>query len=51
LQIVVAKVLAAGRELMTDEGGQHLLELKEEALAGGVAVGEHVDVERGTVNG
>ena len=35
---------------MTDEGGQYLLELKEEALAGGVAVGEHADGERLTLN-
>ena len=31
---------------MMHEAGQDLLQLKEEALAGGIAVGEHVDGER-----
>ena len=42
-QIVLAEVLAARRQLMAAERGQHLLELQEEALAGGVAVGVHVE--------
>ena len=41
-EVVVAEVLAVGWQLVVLERGQNLLQLQEEALAGGVAVGEHV---------
>ena len=41
-EVVVAEVLAVGWQLVVLERGQDLLQLQEEALAGGVAVGEHV---------
>ena len=37
-QIVLAEVLAVGRQLVVHKMGQDLLELEEEAFAGGVAV-------------
>ena len=42
-QVVVAEVLAAEGELVVHEMGQDVLELEEEALAGRVAVGVHVE--------
>ena len=42
-EVVVAEVLAVGRQLVVLERGQNLLQLQEEALAGSVAVGEHVE--------
>ena len=41
-EVVVAEVLAVGWQLVVLERGQNLLQLQEEALAGCVAVGEHV---------
>ncbi len=40
--IVLAEVLAAWGKLVMNQGGQDLLELEEEALAGLIAVGIHV---------
>ena len=48
-QVVVAEVLAVGRQLVVHQRGQHLLQLQEESLAGCVAVGEHVEGVTGTV--
>ena len=48
-EVVVAEVLAVGWQLVVLERGQNLLQLQEEALAGGVAVGEHVEGVTGTV--
>ena len=47
----LGEVLAAGWQLVVLERGQNLLELEEETLAGGVAVGVHVEANRtkGTV--
>ena len=42
-EVVVAEVLAVGWQLVVLERGQDLLQLQEEALTGGVAVGEHVE--------
>ena len=42
-QIVLAEVLAVGRQLVVHKMGQDLLELEEEAFAGGFAVGVHVE--------
>ena len=42
-EVVVAEVLAVGWQLVVLERGQNLLQLQEEALAGCVAVGEHVE--------
>ena len=41
--IVFPKILAAFGQLMMHERGQHLLQLNEQTLAGGVAVGVHVE--------
>ena len=41
--IVVAEVLAAGRQLVMYERGQRLFQLQEEPFAGLVAVGIHVE--------
>ena len=48
-EVVVAEVLAVGWQLVVLERGQNLLQLQEEALTGGVAVGEHVEGVTGTV--
>ena len=40
--VELAEVLAAGRQLVVLERGQHLLQLQEESLAWGVAIGKHV---------
>ena len=48
-EVVVAEILAVGRQLVVDNRGQHLLQLQEETLARGVAVGEHVEGVTGTV--
>ena len=40
--VVVAEVLAAGRQLVMHQGGQHLAQLQEEPFARRVAVGIHV---------
>ena len=41
--VVVAEVLAAGRQLVMHQGGQHLAQLQEEPFARRVAVGVHVE--------
>ena len=41
-EVVVAEVLAVGWQLVVLERGQNFLQLQEEALTGGVTVGEHV---------
>ena len=41
-EVVAAEVLAVGWQLVVLERGQNLLQLQEEALTGGVAVGEHM---------
>ena len=41
--VVVAEVLAAGRQLVVHQGGQHLAQLQEEPFARRVAVGVHVE--------
>ena len=41
-EIVLAEVLAVGRQLVVNERGQHFFQLQEEALAGGIAIGVHV---------
>ena len=41
-QIVLAEVLAVGRQLVVHKMGQDLLELEEEAFAWDIAVGVHV---------
>ena len=42
-EVVVAEVLAVGWQLVVLERGQDLLQLQEEALAGCIAVGEHME--------
>ena len=42
--VILAEVLAIGRQLLVDQRRQHLLQLKEESFAWGVAVGEHVEL-------
>ena len=42
-QVVVAEVLAVGRQLVVDKGGQDALQLQEEAFAGLVVIGIHVE--------
>ena len=44
-EVKVAEVLAAGGQLVVNQRGQQLLQLHEEAFAGLVAVGEHVEVK------
>ena len=41
--VVGAEVLAAGRQLVMHQGGQHLAQLQEEPFARRVAVGVHVE--------
>ena len=43
--IILAEVLAAGRQLVAHEGWQHLLQLQEEPLAWLVGIGVHVVVD------
>ena len=42
-QVVFAEVFAALWQLMMLQIGQHFLELEEEAFAGFVVIGEHVE--------
>ena len=41
-EIILAEILAVGGQLMVYQRGQDLLQLEEQAFAGGVAVGVHV---------
>ena len=43
LEVVVAEVFAGGREVVVLEVGEEVFELEEEAFAGEVAVGIHVE--------
>ena len=42
-EIILAEILAVGGQLMVYQRGQYLLQLEEQAFAGGVAVGVHVE--------
>ena len=42
-QVVVAEVLAGGRQLVAHQVGEYLFQLQEEALAWHVAIGVHVE--------
>ena len=44
IYIIVAEVFAGGREVVAVEVGEEVAELEEEALAGEVAVGKHVEL-------
>ena len=41
LEVVVGEILAVGRELVVNQVGENLLELKEEPFTWSIAVGEH----------
>ena len=46
LEVEVGVVFAGGREVVVGEVGEEGLELEEEAFAGEVAVGVHVEGQR-----